>query len=769
MQRIFRKFTAILLASALCLGLFGIVPVWAESNLNDIIITDEESGELSPQQEFCTEITTEKVKVGQKSYRSTTAAGSEDGSGSSSEHWLFRSGNSSGGLLRTLDVSDMIENGAVRFWIYIEDTATLHNWNGSQVQFGSDGWDRNTFAWSDWHKQIVNDGWNEIILPFSDAGTIGGEVNTTAMTWFFIRTNNVQYKTTVYLDNIRVTADCIPEETDIVLATAEWGNEIPGTEFCANPSDEKAAVGKYSYKATPGIVGNTDHWILRGYMNTIDISNVTNNATTGALRFKIYVEDILTVNNWNGSQVQFGSGGWDNNTFIWSDIHKQIKRNGWNEIILPFANAGKIGEVDASLMTWFFIRTNNPEYYTVIYVDDIRVTADSNIRSDSVILANAELENEIDGTGFCAGRSDEKAASGKYSYKATPGIVGSSDHWILRGNIPPVNISELTTNGTDGALRFMIYVENISTVTNWGKFVVQFGSGYWDTNVYQWQPIFLITKNGWNEIVLPFSEASTIGTPDLNAVTHINMRTDNVSYTTTVYVDDICVTSDTSESNDVKLFNDELYNSTVEGAELVTENPYSGDKSLKSVLDNEGSQKYIFSTMLDKKYNLSKLSDNGTDGALRFKFYVEDTSLISDLNSVVSLKSTSVDSKFTWVDWENQITENGWNDIVLPINTAVISNGQGDTPLSADIIYSIDNISIEILSGADATVYLDDFRFESHKTGDINSDYNINSMDYVVLKKIMFDMINSNKYSDVNGDGNTDVLDLIWLKNLLIS
>ena len=769
MRRKFRNFMAVLLTLALCAGLFGNLSAWADGSLNDIIIVDEESDELSPQQEFCTAITTEKVKVGQKSYRSTTAASSEDGSGSSSEHWLFRSGNSSGGLLRTLDISAMAENGAVRFWIYVEDTATLHNWNGSQVQFGSGGWDRNTFAWSDWHKQIVNNGWNEIILPFSNAGTVGGEVDTSAMTWFFIRTNNVEYKTTVYLDNIRVTCDCVPEETDIVLATAEWNNEISGTEFCANRSDETAAVGKYSYKATPGNVGKTDHWILRGYINAVDISGVTANATKGALRFKIYVEDILTVNNWNGSQVQFGSGGWDSNTFVWSDIHNQIKRNGWNEIILPFSNAGKMGEVDTSLMSWFFIRTNNPEFSTTIYVDDIRVTADANARSDNVILANAELENEIEGTGFCASRSNENAASGKYSYKATPGIPGGSDHWILRGNIPSVNISGLTANGTDGALRFMIYVEDISTVTNWGKFVVQFGSGSWDTNVYQWQPYLLITKSGWNEIVLPFTDADKLGSPDLDSVNYINMRTDNVSYFTTVFVDDICVTSDTAENSDVKLFNDELFKNTVEGAELVTENPYSGDKSLKSVLTNNESQQYVFAAMLDKKFDLSSLSDNGDDGALRFKFYVEDTSLITDMSTAVSLKSTFTDSKFTWVDWEYQITENGWNDIVLPINTAVLSNGQGDTALSTDIIYSIDNISIELISGADVTVYLDDFYFESHKAGDVNSDYNIDAIDIVTLKKVMFDILGSDKYSDVNDDGKTDILDLIWLKKVLIS
>lgn len=500
MRRKFRNFMAALLTLALCAGLFGNLSAWADGSLNDIIIVDEESDELSPQQEFCTEITTEKVKVGQKSYRSTTAAGSEDGSGSSSEHWLFRSGNSSGGLLRTLDISAMAENGAVRFWIYVEDTATLHNWNGSQVQFGSGGWDRNTFAWSDWHKQIVN--------------------------------------------------------------------------------------------------------------------------------------------------------------------------NGWNEIILPFSNAGKMGEVDTSLMSWFFIRTNNPEFSTTIYVDDIRVTADANARSDNVILANAELENEIEGTGFCAGRSDEKAASGKYSYKATPGIPGGSDHWILRGNIPSVNISGLTANGTDGALRFIIYVEDISTVTNWGKFVVQFGSGSWDTNVYQWQPYLLITKSGWNEIVLPFTDADKLGSPDLDSVNYINMRTDNVSYFTTVFVDDICVTSDTAENSDVKLFNDELFKNTVEGAELVTENPYSGDKSLKSVLTNNESQQYVFAAMLDKKFDLSSLSDNGDDGALRFKFYVKDTSLITDMSTAVSLKSTLTDSKFTWVDWEYQITENGWNEIILPFATA---------------------------------------------------------------------------------------------------
>lgn len=76
---------------------------------------------------------------------------------------------------------------------------------GSQLQLG-EGWDKNVYIWSGWDTQIRNDGWNRIVLNFSAAGKNGTPRNN-ALKYLNIRMGNALYKTTVYIDDIRITSD----------------------------------------------------------------------------------------------------------------------------------------------------------------------------------------------------------------------------------------------------------------------------------------------------------------------------------------------------------------------------------------------------------------------------------------------------------------------------------------------------------------------------------------------------------------------------------
>ena len=526
MKKTFKSLMALLLTLAMCVSLFAGISVSAEG-VTEVIIANEEIGQdISG---FCTIPSTEQVKVGSYAYKSTPGQGA-------AECWMMR-GNPGG-----LNVSAVVENGALRFWVYVEDITTLENWGGSQIQMGA-GWDNNVYVWSHWHTQLVNNGWNEVILPFASASKVGTP-DATNITWFFIRNGNVSYSTVVYFDNIRATADCVPETTEKVMATAEWSTEIMNTGFCAVPSDEQAAVGKYSYKCSPGHPGSSDFFAIRGNFNSTDVSGITQNGTAGALRFKVYVEDITTLANWNGSQVQFGSNWWDSDVYSWGDFRGQITKNGWNDIILPFASTGTIGNPNISAVSFILIRTGSADYATTIYIDDIRVTPSTADLQD-VKLVNEEQGIAPNGTGFCAGISTEQAFAGSYSYKCWGGNPGGSDNWVLRGDLPRAyDLSKLSLDGTSGALKFSVYVEDIASKNTWyneGNTITieaSLGTEIWN-NYFVWDIKDQITESGWNEVVLPLNTARIVGTVSASKISYFWIRVGNVDCDANVYVDEI--------------------------------------------------------------------------------------------------------------------------------------------------------------------------------------------------------------------------------------
>lgn len=753
MKKNLKSLTALFMAVVMCACMCAGLSVSAENEaVTEVLILDDEAGkEFSG---FSCVLSQDMAKVGTNSYKCTTA------NANLSECWFMR-GNPGG-----VDISAVTEGGAVRFWIYVEDVATVHNWGGTQVQLG-DAWDANVYKWNGWHTQIVNNGWNEIILPFANGGT--ATVDATNVTWFFIKMQNTTYATTVYIDNVRATADCVPEETEVVLATAEWSAEISNTGFCAVPSDEKAAVGKYSYKSWPGQPGGSDFWIIRGNLTAADLSGVTQSGTAGALRFKIYVDDISTLDGWNGSQVQLGSGSWDSNVYAWGDFRAQIINNSWNDIVLPFANAAVLGTPDIAAVTYINIRTASATYATTVYIDDIRVTSGAEARADISVL-NEEI-GEGAFTECNTSISTEQAKVGTKSYKANP----TSSYWVLRSSGSPgglarsYDISTLTNNGTTGALRFWVYVEDISEVAGWNGSQVQYGY-HWDNNSFVWNSWHTqITKNGWNEIVLPFANAGKAGTPDVTNMCYFFIKL-GASCDTVLYVDDIRVTASAANSEDVKLVNEEQgvgLNGSGFCSVISSEQASEGSNSFKNYPGmNQYRDNWIMRGGLPRAYDLSELSLNGTSGALKFSIYVEDVTAIDDWYSesntifIQAALITGTDmwsNYFIWSNFQDQITQNGWNEIVLPF----VNAGKSGSP-------SIDNITYMWIRVGNAahtvTSYIDNVRFESRKVGDVNADYYTDADDIAAIRKALLGITEADSFADVNGSGALDIADLIRLK-----
>ena len=148
----------------------------------------------------------------------------------------------------------------------------------------------------------------------------------------------VLLSTIIVTNVLNISANSVTE----ILVLSDEDGENPG--FCAVPSDEKAKVGDYSYKATPGTDGH-DYWLIRTRLaRTLNISKISSNATKGSLSFWIWVENKYDVReNWSGSQLQLGEN-WDKNVYQWNNWETQIKDNGWNRIILNFSASTIKGE-----------------------------------------------------------------------------------------------------------------------------------------------------------------------------------------------------------------------------------------------------------------------------------------------------------------------------------------------------------------------------------------------------------------------------------------
>lgn len=131
------------------------------------------------------------------------------------EGWLLRSGYYGSTLLpRILDISTLTNygrSGALTFMIFVERQNDITNWcidDSDWIRFGSSpDWDTDFQYWTGWHKQIVKEGWNKIVLPFgrSEWGNVSGEPNYTNFKSFSIMLS-IPKHCRCFIDDIKVVA-----------------------------------------------------------------------------------------------------------------------------------------------------------------------------------------------------------------------------------------------------------------------------------------------------------------------------------------------------------------------------------------------------------------------------------------------------------------------------------------------------------------------------------------------------------------------------------
>jgi len=170
--------------------------------------------------------------------------------------------------------------------------------------------------------------------------------------------------------------------------------------------------------------------------------------------------------------------------------------------------------------------------------------------------------------------------------------------------------------------------------------------------------------------------------------------------------------------------------------------------------------------------DISKVTNYGFDGALRFWAYVEDITEFADVNPDVCLiKLGDCDApdgtNFVWNNWTNQLTKNGWNEVILPFANAAFEGSAPDAT-------KIDTLYMKVNDGASTKhIYIDDMKVSANTEaskvlGDVTGDGEIDIRDLVNVKKFSASNAAYNEAYDFDADNAIDTTDLAMLRKVLI-
>ena len=651
-----------------------------------IAVLDDEKAEYGG---FCTSVTSEKVRFGAYAYKSSPGYDAND-------YWIIRTD-----LPDKKDFSEITENGksgALRFWIYVEDCAEINNWNGSQAQLGK-GWDKNAYVWSGWDTQITADGWNEIVLPFSAASHVGLP-SAADITYFNLRTNNTSFKTTVYTDRICVCTDSAPAAAPAcaMLQSCEQQSTLSAPSACS-VSAKHAYEGGFSFFSG---AENNDSWIIcsngTSPLNATDITPYLN----GGLRFLIYVDDINAM----GSvyRLALSSGGtalgdyWKNEDggrtdtadvgYVWNsaDISRQITRNGWNEVILPFKKAKmNYSATESETVYPYSGGVNLTELYFRNYVRSCDVYIDS-----IMLIADCENFNAIEPSYVKLSGLDEDG--GRYT-------EGGGSLLLENETERFVSFERRDCEGDGFAyLRFMLYLPENGALPDVGQVKLYDG----ENTVCQFPSAYIAPQitRGWNEVFLYIRDGlSFTDGISFSADTEYwhNIRIDSLMLLTAAGND--CKSDykqDETECNNISSGSEFSYTvlnpcEKADGmkkygvAAATSEKRTEGTKSILSRADGD----FILCSEGESPLKPFNPDTYGEKAAVRLLMYIDgETDMAGSdygilLTDGSAVKETFLNKTARGFYWDSAVIApqikkaNDWNEIVLPFSKAYKNSVSG--------------------------------------------------------------------------------------------
>lgn len=287
-----------------------------------------------------------------------------------------------------IDASN-IANPALFFRFYVEDVTKLSLEQGGEIEISSSGkCDVEELNWAfpivfKNNKLTLKNGWNTLVLPFSAATAIGGEIRLANINFFrMFEAPDAQYTGgTFKIDQLQIVDWTSMDNCDNY--DMWWdGNAVPQRQFIADTQLKKegtSSVGFDDFLWKGAEASRLKFWEGLEYAMPFDMDE--SNAT---LKFWLYIDKpaFLKAQQLN---VELSSNTNTTDVYDWTILANQINfTEGWNEISLPFGGQGykKNGNADVRKINWiritFQFNTGIAPQIIKVRFDDFRIVKTTN-------------------------------------------------------------------------------------------------------------------------------------------------------------------------------------------------------------------------------------------------------------------------------------------------------------------------------------------------------------------------------------------------------
>ena len=526
------------------------------------------------------------------------------------------------------------------------------------------------------------------------------------------------------------------------LADTVGGSEIARVELL--DCDSASGVSGATLNTDPNYIkegsgslrtsGDDPSLVLRSTFAPVN-GNVLNSDEL-YLHISIWIEDTINL-VWGGrNEITLGNrADGSGQTFMWNTT-SFLTHAGWNDIYLPLKAGwrGTTETMDVSTLQYLQITLQHSALaiYPTVYIDDIYLCSVTpydattealapSAPNDYAAIDSIKVENPtrivID---TCDTTSQlTSAAKAHMTVNTNPTYIkeGSGSLKTTTAGVVKLELKFPNTNAfiykNYGYLHMWVYVDDIKNIGAGGQIELCSG-GACDVGEINWIPSAHLKKSGWNELWIPLQSGSAQTTYDASSLNYLRIHTTAGAATPTMYFDDIylCNKADGSvynESNTSSVGNATadvlpMLNSceSTAGTEHVSLN-------LKSAYVKQGDLSFVSAPAeVRLVYTFDALDLTAyKDGYLHMWVYVEHASDMTNCRVELTSSGACDNQEQAWV-LESRLTQDGWNEVLLPMNRPDSTTGGGLDITAVNYL----RVYTHVKSGAtDYPMYFDDIRF----------------------------------------------------------
>ena len=546
------------------------------------------------------------------------------------------------------------ENGYLHLWYYIDKPEDLTS--GLIIDIGNDS--SNCRRWII-QKEALESGWNEFYLDMENPAYNVGTPNFAEVDFFKIHQEpaDAYNQITSIVDDIRMVAEDaldVSAENGVILSGDSRKNMTltysSANQMSITTTETEYKVGSGAFKS---VGTGTNRWAT-SFITPVDISG----CNADGIHVWLYVDDPAKI---DGAQVHIelgSSGKFDVNEYEW--VVGGLSK-GWNELLLDFESAGKVGTVDLTEINWFRVfATSRSGQEATMMVDDVRaveITETEEVKLPGKVISNCESTSEY-GDGRYGGITTE---SGKYKEGTGAFIATATTSDALLSTFTLTKAVDMS-DYTDGYLHLWLYIDKPDGLNQ--HLAIDIGNN--SSNCHRWYLRKAQLESGWNELYLSMTKNKTnelieynwsMGTTDWSNVTYFKLHSNgNPSEAVVTIVDDIRAVHSLPDKMITNCDNKNDYN-----------NRY-GTVTTESGKYKEGTGAFIAtattSDALLSTFTLTKAVDMSdyTDGYLHLWLYIDKP---DGLNQHLAIDIGNNSSNcHRWYLRKAQL-ESGWNELYL--------------------------------------------------------------------------------------------------------